>query len=200
MFKNRSAWFSGSVPRARQNIWILEGGIITNWRKADYIFSEDAACPDTQRIFQSKEYLWNKVVVFHSLFLSVCEKRQSVKSVSIGHYVLPPASVQEEVRKVVGRFIWESDIEQPEPQASNKVSRCKSEDENSEETRSYSEHSDTESSEGEAPLSGYCINRNKPKGYISMDHLQKYSGDLHDFHSGCFQCSNCKAHCCLKCT
>lgn len=47
------------------------------------------------RIFESKDYLWNKVVVFHSLFLSVCEKRQSVKSVCIGHYVLPPVSVQD---------------------------------------------------------------------------------------------------------
>lgn len=34
-------------------------------------------------------------MVFHSLFLSACEKRHSVKSVCIGHYVLPPASVQD---------------------------------------------------------------------------------------------------------
>lgn len=47
------------------------------------------------RIFDSKDYIWNKVTVFHSLFLSTCEKRQSVKSVSIGHYVLPPAPVQD---------------------------------------------------------------------------------------------------------
>ncbi|TKS70214.1 Sorbitol dehydrogenase [Collichthys lucidus] len=76
---------------------ISEGGIIAGWRKADYLFSEDATCPDTLRIFESKDYLWNRVVVFHCLFLSTCEKRQSVKSVSIGHYVLPPASVQDEV-------------------------------------------------------------------------------------------------------
>lgn len=47
------------------------------------------------RIFESKDYLWNKVTVFHSLFLSACQKRQSVKSLSIGHYVLPPASIQD---------------------------------------------------------------------------------------------------------
>lgn len=47
------------------------------------------------RIYESKDYLWNKVVVFHSLFLSTCEKRQSIKSACIGHYVLPPVSVQE---------------------------------------------------------------------------------------------------------
>lgn len=35
------------------------------------------------------------MAIFHCLFLSTCERRQSVKSVCIGHYVLPPASVQE---------------------------------------------------------------------------------------------------------
>lgn len=47
------------------------------------------------RIFESKDYIWNKVTLFHSVFLSACEKRQSVKSVVIGHYVLPPVSVQD---------------------------------------------------------------------------------------------------------
>lgn len=35
------------------------------------------------------------MVVFHSLFLSTCEQRRSVRSVYIGHYVLPPASIQD---------------------------------------------------------------------------------------------------------
>lgn len=106
---------------------VMEGGSITSWRTADYLFSEDANCPDTLRwewwlwesthlanymsfkkqtnqwsefcffcrIFESRDYLWNKVVVFHSMFLSTCEKRQSVTSVCIGHYVLPPVSVQD---------------------------------------------------------------------------------------------------------
>lgn len=47
------------------------------------------------RIYESRDYLWNQVVVFHSLFLSTCERRRSVRSVHIGHYVLPPASIQD---------------------------------------------------------------------------------------------------------
>uniref|UniRef100_UPI003AABC8CD telomere repeats-binding bouquet formation protein 2 n=1 Tax=Centroberyx gerrardi TaxID=166262 RepID=UPI003AABC8CD len=109
MFHNRTAWFSNSVRQACHDFWTSEGGTVASWRTADYLFSEDAACPDTQRIFESKDYLWNKVTVFHSLYLSACEKRQSVKSLSIGHYVLPPACVQDEVRSVVGRLIWECD-------------------------------------------------------------------------------------------
>ncbi|XP_061559884.1 telomere repeats-binding bouquet formation protein 2 [Phycodurus eques] len=115
MFANKKAWFSSSVSRARRDFWLVEDGIVTGWRTADYLFSDDAAHPDTLRIFQSIEYLWDKITVFHSLFLCACEKRQSVKSVSIGHYVLPPVAVQDAVRNVVGRLIWEHD--QPNTQS-----------------------------------------------------------------------------------
>ncbi|KAM9366981.1 telomere repeats-binding bouquet formation protein 2 [Symphorus nematophorus] len=171
MFRNKSAWFSSSVPQACHDFWVLEGGTVVSWRTADYLFSEDATCPDTLRIFGSKDYLWNKVVVFHSLFLSVCEKRQSVKSVCIGHYVLPPTAVQEEVRNVVGRLIFEHEDEQSVAPGSH---------------YSLSYQTEDEYSEGE-------ISRR----YVSMDKLQKYSGDLSDFHSTCVRCSKCKAHYCL---
>lgn len=46
------------------------------------------------RIFDSEDYMKNRATVFHSDFLSTCEQRQSVKSVPIGHYVLPPVSIQ----------------------------------------------------------------------------------------------------------
>ncbi|XP_044052383.1 telomere repeats-binding bouquet formation protein 2 [Siniperca chuatsi] len=176
MFRNKTAWFSNSVPQACHNFWILEGGTIAGWRTALYLFSEDATCPDTLRIFESKDYLRNKVVVFHSLFLSACEKRQSVKSVCIGHYVLPPASVQDEVRNVVGRLIWECEDEQSVAQ------------------KSFSCLPEDKCSEGEVSRSEYVKSFH---GYIGMDNLQKYSGDLCDFHPGFFQCSNCKAHYCL---
>ncbi|XP_070767183.1 telomere repeats-binding bouquet formation protein 2 [Enoplosus armatus] len=200
MFRNKSAWFSSRVPQTCHNFWILEGGTIAGWRTADYLFSEDATCPDTLRIFDSKDYLWNKVVVFHSLFLSACEKRQSVKSVCIGHYVLPPTSVQDEVRNVVGRLIWECEDEQSLAQGSHKTLTRQTEDEYSEGnvSRRDSEASDPDSSESEIPLCDqvrdYPVS-NMLTGYVSMDNLQKYSGDLCDFHPGCFQCSNCKAHC-----
>lgn len=61
------------------------------------------------RIFESNDYISNKVTVFHSLFLSTCEKRQSVKSVCIGHYVLSPASVQDGDTL----FLFSFNIEEP---------------------------------------------------------------------------------------
>ncbi|XP_008279607.1 telomere repeats-binding bouquet formation protein 2 [Stegastes partitus] len=198
MFRCKTAWFSSSVPQACSCFWMLEGGSAAGWREADYLFSADAACPDTVRIFESKDYLWNKVTVFHSLFLSVCERRQSVKSVSIGHYVLPPASVQDEVRNVVGRLIWERQDEQSVAQDSCEGCSPPTEDEDSEEgSRSHSEPSETDSSEREAPLGGHWGNYRSGSmlaGYVSIDNLQKYSGELCDFHPGYVQCSKCKAN------
>ncbi|XP_034385149.1 telomere repeats-binding bouquet formation protein 2 [Cyclopterus lumpus] len=193
MFRDTSAWFSSSVPQACHTFWISEGGTIADWRTAAFLFSEDATCADTLRIFESKDYLWKKVAVFHSLFLSACEKRQSVMSVCIGHYVLPPTSVQEEVRQVVGRLIWECEDEPSLEKGFHKSFSCQSEDEYSEVCRSNSEPSDTES---EAPLHAHYPVSNTLSGYVSIDNLQKYSGDVYDFHPGCFRCSNCKAHCC----
>ncbi|XP_049573896.1 telomere repeats-binding bouquet formation protein 2 isoform X2 [Syngnathus scovelli] len=116
MFANKKAWFSSSVSLSLRDFWLAEDGIVTGWKTADYIFSDDAEHPDTLRIFQSMEYIWDKVTVFHSIFLSSCGKRQSTKSVSIGHYVLPPVPVQNAMRNVVGRLIWDHD--QPSPQSS----------------------------------------------------------------------------------
>lgn len=42
----------------------------------------------------SDEYVMDKATVFHSTFLTACRLRQSTKSVPIGHYILPPGSVQ----------------------------------------------------------------------------------------------------------
>ncbi|XP_068165166.1 telomere repeats-binding bouquet formation protein 2 [Antennarius striatus] len=197
MFRNKSAWFSVSVPQTCHNFWRLEGGAVSGWRSADYLFSKDATCPDTLRIFESKDYLWNKVVVFHCLFLSICEKHQSVKSVPIGHFVLPPVSVQEEVRKVAGRLIWEREVRQSPAQTSSHRTNVEYTEEVS---KTNSEPANTDSSEGEACLSDneqeYPVYNNLT-GYVNMDNLWKYSGDLCDIPPRDLLCSDCKAYCCL---
>ncbi|XP_037551360.1 telomere repeats-binding bouquet formation protein 2 [Nematolebias whitei] len=182
MFRCKAAWFSSSVPKDYRNFWVLEGGTVTGWRTADYLFSADATCPDTLRIFDSKDYIWNKVTVFHCLFLSTCEKRQSVKSVGIGHYVLPPAPVQDEVRKVVGRLIWECEAERAAAQEESSAGLT--EDDHHEEVKIMnSESSESDSSTSEALWERLRSSGCKTAtGYVSMDALQKYSGDLCDVH------------------
>ncbi|KAK2853971.1 hypothetical protein Q5P01_006632 [Channa striata] len=191
MFRKKSGWFSDSVPQVCQDFWVLEGGTVAGWRTADYLFSADATSPDTLRIFESKDYLWNNVTIFHSVFLSTCENRQSVSSVCIGHYVLPPASVQDEVRNVVGRFIWEREDKQS-AQGSHKSFHTT--EEHSEGGVCNPKPSDTDSSESEAPFCDRYPVSNRLTGYVNMDDLQKYSGDLCDFHPVCFRCSNSKSH------
>ncbi|XP_008403425.1 telomere repeats-binding bouquet formation protein 2 [Poecilia reticulata] len=214
MFSSKTAWFSSSVPQDRLDFWMAEGGSIIDWRQADYLFSQDATCPDTLVIFESDDYISKKVTIFHSLFLSTCEKRQSVKSVSIGHYVLPPASVQDEVREVVGRLIWEHEDEETIVQE-EETSFCLPDVPHSEQDarESISEESDMDSAEGESHLCDHfrspvsCVVPGKrlnmqtdysvPAEYISIETLQKYSGDLHDVHPGVFRCSKCKDCLCL---
>nr|XP_057934745.1 telomere repeats-binding bouquet formation protein 2 isoform X2 [Doryrhamphus excisus] len=169
MFANKKAWFSSSVSKEHRDFWLWECGILTGWRTADYLFSDDATHPDTLSVFNSEAYLWDKVTVFHSLFLSACEKRRSIKSVSIGHYVLPPVPVQD-VRNVIGRFIWECEDNQPvRPESwTEPLHAFKSRDD---------------------PM-------NKTPTGISMEKLQTYSRQTHDSDFSGFQCIHCKAYIC----
>ncbi|XP_026072670.1 telomere repeats-binding bouquet formation protein 2-like [Carassius auratus] len=49
---------------------------------------------DTKRIYESEDYLKNRAAVFHSNFVSTGKPGQGVKSVPVGHYVLPHDSIQ----------------------------------------------------------------------------------------------------------
>ncbi|KYO21486.1 telomere repeats-binding bouquet formation protein 2 isoform X2 [Alligator mississippiensis] len=118
MFRSCSAWFSQSVGRELCDFWVAEGGVITNHHDADYLFSSDASCPDTQRIHESRDYIEGKATVFHSCYLSSNASSEMKQTVLLGHFILPPACLQEEIKRKIGSFIWEqmnnSQIEQLE--------------------------------------------------------------------------------------
>ncbi|XP_025021538.1 telomere repeats-binding bouquet formation protein 2, partial [Python bivittatus] len=107
MFGGRSAWFSQSVHPELCRLWAGEGGVIVNLEAADYLFSSDASHPDTKRIHQSLDYLEDRITVFHSCFLTASINAEIKNTVPLGHFLLPPASLQEEIRKKIGNFIWE---------------------------------------------------------------------------------------------
>ncbi|XP_017314004.1 telomere repeats-binding bouquet formation protein 2 isoform X1 [Ictalurus punctatus] len=197
MFKNKTAWFSDSVKRDIPRFWVSEGGVISDWKTADYLFSDEASCPDTKRIHVSDEYVMDRATVFHSAYLSTCRLRRSTKSVPLGHYLLPPVSIQREVKAKIGRFIWEQDEMlgvttphgnrstgqmlniQPDAKGSQTEKRNKRQ-----ENRMNTSPSTDESVCCEAQL--YPVN-NMVSGYVHIDQLKRFSGELHDFlpsHSG----------------
>ncbi|CAL8246790.1 unnamed protein product [Lota lota] len=189
MFRKRTAWFSNSVGQGYQKYWVSEGGHIASWRTAEYLFSEDASNPDTRRIFESKDYQRKKVTVFHSLFLCACEKRDSAGSVCIGHYVLPPVCVQDEVRNVVGRLIWEREDDQCKPQVSLKHKT------NTNHSLVCCEHLDTDTPHNEGTVC--CLVQELPfnetaTGFISINKLARYSGDLCELTPDRCGCSVCQ--------
>ncbi|KAK3527945.1 hypothetical protein QTP86_012685 [Hemibagrus guttatus] len=133
------------------------------------------------RIHASDEYVMDRATVFHSTYLSTCRLRQSTKSVPLGHYLLPPLSVQREVKARIGRFIWEqNEMLGVTHQLDAKGSQSEKEKKRQENTSPSRE----ESVCCEAQL--YPVN-NMLSGYVHIDQLKKFSGELHDFlpsHSG----------------
>ncbi|NXB77220.1 TERB2 protein, partial [Donacobius atricapilla] len=198
MFRGHRAWFSQSVSPGPRRLWADGGGTIAHWLDADYLFSSDAAHPDTRRCAkEALNYLEGRATVFHSCYLSVSAGTGTAEkpSVVLGHFVLPPACLQEEIRRKIGRFIWEkADVleEQPikNPKEEPEAARNGCEEEAEEEALDLAESSEETDSEapaqGEFPyrsLQEYPIN-NMVTGYASARDMKKYEGELHDFIPG----------------
>ncbi|KAM6257667.1 telomere repeats-binding bouquet formation protein 2 isoform 2-T2 [Porphyrio hochstetteri] len=194
MFRGRSAWFSQSVGPGPRELWAAGGGVLTHQRDAHYLFSSDAAHPDTLRIHKSLDYLEGRATVFHSHYLSAWASAdaRTKTSVVLGHFVLPPACLQEEIRRKIGRFIWEpaddAPAEQPEenPMDEREVSRKTQEEEVEEDAPDLSQSEEETPTQGECPhliLQEYPMN-NMVTGYASARDMKKYDGELHDFLPG----------------
>ncbi|XP_006020330.1 telomere repeats-binding bouquet formation protein 2 [Alligator sinensis] len=195
MFRSCSAWFSQSVSRELCDFWVAEGGVITNHHDADYLFSSDASCPDTQRIHESHDYIEGKATVFHSCYLSSNASSEMKQTVLLGHFILPPACLQEEIKRKIGSFIWEqmnnSQIEQLEILTPAEIKTVGEE----EEQRIRGKQDLTRSKEkpvskkpaGEKlscyPLQDYPVN-NMVTGHVPASEMRKYVGELRDFIPG----------------
>ncbi|XP_078541095.1 telomere repeats-binding bouquet formation protein 2 isoform X2 [Lissotriton helveticus] len=196
MFSCGKAWFSQSVDRELCEFWVNEGGVITNHLNADYLFSSDASHPDTLSIYGSIEYAEDRATVFHSNYLSAVARSEIRDMVALGHFILPPACLQKEIRRQIGSFIWEQDSEsliKPESKITNvrqdsrKIEKdhlpvCKKTGNESKEQTSVS-RIPVLGRLAYCPLQSYPVN-NMVTGYIRVDSLSRYSGELHDFTPG----------------
>ncbi|KAF1587041.1 Telomere repeats-binding bouquet formation protein 2, partial [Eudyptes moseleyi] len=198
MFRGHRAWFSQSVSPGPRELWVAGGGALAHRRDADYLFSSDAAHPDTHRIHKSLDYLEGRATVFHSRYLSVLASTGTgaKPSVALGHFILPPACLQEEIRRQIGSFIWEqaddSPAEQPnenltdEPEAVRKGCEEEAEEDALDLAKSEEETSSRAPAQGEFPyraLQEYPMN-NMVTGYTSARNMKKYVGELRDFIPG----------------
>ncbi|XP_073921968.1 telomere repeats-binding bouquet formation protein 2 [Castor canadensis] len=195
MFRGQRGWFCGSVGQDLRRFWVAEGGTISDSRAADFLFSCDASHPDTLRIYQSLDYIEDNATVFHACYLSTVANAEIKSSVALGHFILPPACLQNEIRRRIGSFIWEQDqhflIEKHGEVTSNEIKTLR---ENSE---LATEHKKELSKSTEKhfirtpvvekqmyfPLQNYPVN-NMVTGYISIDAMKKFLGELYDFIPG----------------
>ncbi|KAM9311836.1 telomere repeats-binding bouquet formation protein 2 [Gastrophryne carolinensis] len=188
MYRGLKAWFSQSVDSSLVYIWESEDGVITSHSHASYLFSSDASHHDTQRIYNSLDYVENKATIFHASFLKA-NIRSKGKSIPLGHFILPPACLHEEIRRAIGCFIWEQEDTPITPNVPNweqdVQTRCADENDlqcSEHEGRDEVLISDSEPSDDGVchTLQNYPLN-NMCTGYISINRLEKFSGELHDF-------------------
>ncbi|XP_031755000.1 telomere repeats-binding bouquet formation protein 2 isoform X1 [Xenopus tropicalis] len=188
MYAGRKAWFSNSVQQDICSLWEAEGGVITNHYHAEYLFSSDASHPDTQRIYKSKDYVESKATVFHTSFLQ--SNAQSKNMASLGHFILPPFCLQEEIRRKIGNFFWEQEngpsVQQDicnneEPTCINTENQQRNAQTDNGKQIHYSDTTeDTTEEVTFYTLQNYPVN-NMLTDYISIEEMKKFSWDLHDF-------------------
>ncbi|XFF81317.1 hypothetical protein AB1E18_007536 [Capra hircus] len=195
MFQGQRGWFCGSVSHDLRQFWVAEGGTISDPRAADFLFSCDASHPDTLRIYQSLDYIEDNATVFHAFYLSAVANAEIKNSVALGHFILPPASLQKEIRRKIGSFIWEQDqhflIEKQDEVTSNELkafreSSVLATDHKKDLSRSTEKHcirTPVVEKQMYFPLQHYPVN-NMVTGYISIDAMKKFLGELHDFIPG----------------
>uniref|UniRef100_A0A7M4EC53 Telomere repeat binding bouquet formation protein 2 n=1 Tax=Crocodylus porosus TaxID=8502 RepID=A0A7M4EC53_CROPO len=114
MFRSCSAWFSQSVGQELCDFW-GEGGTFSILCFFHVCFYKHIL-PFPSRIHKSCDYIEGKATVFHSCYLSANASSEMKQTVLLGHFILPPACLQEEIKRKIGSFIWEqmnnSQIEQ----------------------------------------------------------------------------------------
>ncbi|XP_076426609.1 telomere repeats-binding bouquet formation protein 2 isoform X2 [Peromyscus maniculatus bairdii] len=191
MFQGQRGWFCRSVSQDLRQFWVDQGGTVSDAQAADFLFSCDASHPDTLRIYQSLEYIEDNATVFHAYYLSAVANTEMKNSVALGHFVLPPECLQKEIRRKIGSFIWEQD----ENVLIEKHDRIPSNERGSSEPTTEHKKELSESAENDFirtpvvekqmyfPLQNYPVN-NMVTGYISIDALEKFLGELHDFIPG----------------
>ncbi|XP_034986372.1 telomere repeats-binding bouquet formation protein 2 [Zootoca vivipara] len=192
MFRGCSAWFSQSVSHELCGLWVAEGGVITNQDAADYLFSSDASHPDTKRIHQSLDYLEDRVTVFHSSYLAACVNSETKNSTALGHFLLLPACLQQEIRRKNGNFIWEQISNPLKLQPGQPVEvNCHRVEEEIKAKRGLEKSEDNQIpgtvetvKMAYIPLQDYPAS-NMVMGYPSAKEMNKFIGEIQDFIPGC---------------
>ncbi|NWY03386.1 TERB2 protein, partial [Nothoprocta ornata] len=180
MFGGRHAWFSRSVSPRLRDLWEAEGGTLARCEDAHFLFSSDATHPDTRRVHESQDYLDGRATVFHSCYLSAWANTSSEmkQSVALGHFVLPPACLQEGSQALLGRpGCWRGRNRAP-PGTTHPALLPQNSGEGKPDSR--------ETSQGEFAyhaLQEYPVN-NMVTGYPAAHDMKKYAGELRDFTPG----------------
>ncbi|KAG8440346.1 hypothetical protein GDO86_006192, partial [Hymenochirus boettgeri] len=138
-------------------------------------------------IFNSRDYVENKATVFHATFLQANTQSKAKPVISIGQFILPPLCLQEEIKRKIGNFIWEQGRWHSLSQETiNTEEQACSNGENHQKSLKPGKREDTLDADTETTEEKYYSLQNYPvnnmlTGYISVDEMKTFSGELHDF-------------------
>ncbi|NXX97518.1 TERB2 protein, partial [Centropus bengalensis] len=172
------------------------GGVLAPPPHAEFLFSSDAAHPDTRRIHESQDYLEGRATVFHSQYLTawVNSGTGNKAPVALGHFILPPACLHEGRSRQghrTGQKVlscpqrWDLDaplIFQVIPSAQEITCRFSYPSKNSSEEETGS-GAPTQQEFPNHARQEYPVN-NMVTGYASARDMKKYVGELHEFIPG----------------
>ncbi|XP_005090460.1 uncharacterized protein LOC101846856 isoform X2 [Aplysia californica] len=94
MFSNKTAWFSESCHTLAQRTWVEKGGKLEDISLAQFIFSDNWECHDTNSLLTSEAYLNQHLAVFSSQYVADAAKHGS-GNVILGDYFLVPDKIRE---------------------------------------------------------------------------------------------------------
>ncbi|CAK7300058.1 Telomere repeats-binding bouquet formation protein 2 [Vulpes lagopus] len=159
---------------------------------------------ERSKIYQSLDYIEDNATVFHAHYLSAVANAEIKNSVTLGHFILPPECLQKDrlkleqipkIRRKLGNFIWEQDqhfqIEKHYEVTPNEIKALRENseletDRKKELSKSTEKHfirTPVTEKQMYFPLQNYPVN-NMVTGYISIDAMKKFLGELHDFIPG----------------
>ncbi|XP_067141382.1 telomere repeats-binding bouquet formation protein 2-like [Centruroides vittatus] len=99
LFDGKTAWFSKSTQPNRINKWTSYGGKITDVYSADFLFSENANCDDTDWIYELYNYKDEELTVFHPAYIDACISENNMLKVNLCYYILPSVEAADEMER-----------------------------------------------------------------------------------------------------
>ncbi|XP_071478237.1 telomere repeats-binding bouquet formation protein 2-like [Diadema antillarum] len=101
VFQHLKAWFSSSVSQDKKISWIKHGGReVSTIKDANFVFTANANCHDTLRIFESEDFLLGFLSIFHASYIDACLEMQTAHEVAAAKFIVLPPDMSADIQRL----------------------------------------------------------------------------------------------------